>query len=110
LITALKEYGIKSSGLVFGSNQNENQIISKTGMDYHWKNIRIATGLANLNMHDLRHIVGGYGVNNGFSLEVVGKTLGHTTANITQRYSKVQRETVKTVIDSLFEAYKPTSL
>ena len=48
-------------------------------MDYHWKNIRIDTGLRNLNMHDLRHIVGGYGVNNGFSLEVVGKTLGHTT-------------------------------
>ncbi|MDD4330061.1 MAG: site-specific integrase [Aliarcobacter sp.] len=102
LITALKEYGIKSSGLVFASNQNENKIISKTGMDYHWKNIRFDTGLKNLNMHDLRHIVGGYGVNHGFSLEVVGKTLGHTTANITQRYSKVQRETVKTVIDSLF--------
>ena len=39
LITALKEYGIKSRGLVFGSNLNENKIISKTGMDYHWKNI-----------------------------------------------------------------------
>jgi integrase len=110
LITALKDYGIRSIGLVFASNQNENQIMSKTGMDYHWKNIRISTGLAKLNMHDLRHIVGGYGVNNGFSLEVVGKTLGHTTANITQRYSKVQRETVKTVIDSLFEAYKPRDL
>lgn len=110
LITALKEYGIKSNGLVFSSNQNDKKIISKTGMDYHWKNIRFNTGLKNLNMHDLRHIVGGFGVNNGFSLEVVGKTLGHTTANITQRYSKVQRETVKTVIDSLFEAYKPSDL
>lgn len=110
LITALKDYGVKSSGLVFESNIKKGQTIGKCGMDYHWKNIRIATGLANLNMHDLRHIVGGYGINNGFSLEVVGKTLGHTTANITQRYSKVQRETVKTVIDSLFEAYKPTSL
>ena len=39
LITALKEYGIKSRGLVFGSNLNENKIISKTGMDCHWKNI-----------------------------------------------------------------------
>lgn len=39
LITELKEYGIKSRGLVFGSNLNENKIISKTGMDYHWKNI-----------------------------------------------------------------------
>lgn len=43
LITALKEYGIKSRGLVFGSNLNENKIISKTGMDYHWKNICFPT-------------------------------------------------------------------
>lgn len=43
LITALKEYGIKSRGLVFGSNLNENKIISKTGMDYHWKNICFST-------------------------------------------------------------------
>jgi integrase len=107
LINALEEYGIKKKGLVFESNVKKGQIIGKTGMDYHWKNIRIDTGLRNLNMHDLRHIVGGYGVNNGFSLEVVGKTLGHTTANITQRYAKVQRESVKTVIDSLFETYKP---
>ncbi len=110
LIAALKEYGIGKKGLVFESNVKPGQIIGKTGMDYHWKNIRISTGLANLNMHDLRHIVGGYGVNNGFSLEVVGKTLGHTTANITQRYAKVQRESVKSVVDSLFEAYKPKSL
>lgn len=43
LITALKEYGIKSRGLVFGSNLNENKIISKTGMDCHWKNICFPT-------------------------------------------------------------------
>ena len=107
LIKALTEYGIKNEGLVFESNINKNQTIGKTGMDYHWKNIRIGTGLKNLNMHDLRHVVGGFGINNGFSLEVVGKTLGHTTANITQRYAKVQRESVKNVIDSLFEAFKP---
>lgn len=43
LITELKEYGIKSRGLVFGSNLNENKIISKTGMDCHWKNICFPT-------------------------------------------------------------------
>lgn len=108
LIEALKEYGIKESGLVFESSVKPGQTIGKCGMDYHWNKIRIATGLANLNMHDLRHVVGGYGVNNGFTLEVVGKTLGHTTANMTQRYSKVHRDSVKNVVDSLFEAYKPS--
>lgn len=82
LIKVLTDYGIKNNGLVFESNINENQTIGKTGMDYHWKNIRIETGLKNLNMHDLRHVVGGALVL-WILLEVVGKTLGHTTANIT---------------------------
>lgn len=110
LINALKEYGIKNKGLIFESNVNPGEIIGKCGMDYHWNKIRIRTGLADLRMHDLRHVVGGYGINNGFSLEIVGKTLGHQTPNITQRYAKVGRESVKNVIDSLFEAYKPDSL
>lgn len=110
LVSALKEYGIKKHGLVFPSDINKDKMLSKTGMDYHWKEVRVATGLVDLNMHDLRHVVGGFGVNHGFTLEVVGKTLGHSTANITQRYAKVQRESVKNVVDSMFEAYKPKSL
>lgn len=110
LVSALKEYGIKKHGLVFPSDINKDKMLSKTGTDYHWKEVRVATGLKDLNMHDLRHVVGGFGVNHGFTLEVVGKTLGHSTANITQRYAKVQRESVKNVVDSMFEAYKPKSL
>ena len=106
LLDSLKEYGIKYDGLIFESNTKQGQIISKTGMDYHWKNIRIATGLKNLNMHDLRHIVGGFAINSGYSLEVTGKVLGHTTANITQRYAKVKRQIVKNVIDDLMETFK----
>jgi integrase len=106
LIKSLKEYGIEYQGLVFESNVKQGQIIGKTGMDYHWKNIRIDTGLRKLNMHDLRHIVGGFSINKGYSLEITGKVLGHTTANITQRYSKVNRTSVKNVIDDLMNTYK----
>ena len=106
LIESLKEYGIGYQGLVFESNVKKGQIIGKTGMDYHWKNIRIDTGLRKLNMHDLRHIVGGFSINKGYSLEITGKVLGHTTANITQRYSKVNRTSVKNVIDDLMNTFK----
>ncbi|MEA3383411.1 MAG: tyrosine-type recombinase/integrase [Campylobacterota bacterium] len=51
LLQALNEYGIKNTGLVFQSNTHKGQTFSRTGMDYHWKNIRIETGLKKLNMH-----------------------------------------------------------
>lgn len=106
LVDALKNYGIKEKGLVFPTNINPNKIISKAGMDYHWKNIRIETGFKNLNMHDLRHLVGGFGVNQGFGLEKVGNALGHTRdSKVTARYSKVKRESAKSVIDSFMNAY-----
>ena len=106
LITALNDYGIKESGLVFSSNVNKGEIFSKTGMDYHWGKIRNSTGIKYLRMHDLRHVIGGFAVNKGYSLEITGKLLGHSTANITQRYAKVQRKVIKNVIDDLFLTYK----
>ena len=109
LLNALKEYGIKDNGLIFPSNVKPNQIIGKTGMDYHWKNIRIETGLKNLNMHDLRHLVGGFGVNEGgFSLEKVGSALGHNSnSKATARYSKMKQDSAKAVIDSYMSAFVP---
>ena len=106
LIKALNEYGIKETGLVFPSNINKEKTFSKTGMDYHWKNIRFETGIKYLRMHDLRHIIGGFAVNKGYSLEITGKVLGHKTANITQRYAKVQRKVIRNVLDDLFSTYK----
>lgn len=108
LVNALNEYGIKEDGLVFPSNVKPNQTIGKTGMDYHWKNIRIETGFKNLNMHDLRHLIGGFGVNQGFGLEKVGSALGHgLNSKETARYSKVKIESAKSVTDSFMNTYAP---
>lgn len=108
LLACLKEYGIKEKGLIFPSNTKPNQIIGKTGMDYHWKNIRIATGFANINMHDLRHVVGNFAVNKGYGLEVIASALGHKSSNITKRYSHVKRESASSVIDDLVNTFKPS--
>jgi integrase len=106
LITALNEYGIKKSGLVFSSNVNKGKPFSKSGIDGHWKKIREKSDINYLRMHDLRHVIGGFAVNKGYSLEITGKLLGHSTANITQRYARVQRKVIKNVVDDLFSTYK----
>jgi len=108
LLLCLKEYGIQEKGLVFPSNTKPNQTIGKTGMDYHWKNIRIATGFANINMHDLRHVVGNFAVNKGYGLEVIASALGHKSSNVTKRYSHVKRESASSIIDDLVNTFKPS--
>lgn len=107
LLKALKEYGIKEYGYVFPSNTKPNQPIGVSGADYHWKEIRVETGFKNLWMHDLRHILGGFGVNDGgFNEEKVGSALGHTKGSkVTSRYASVRKDSAKAVVDSFFDMY-----
>jgi len=104
---ALAIYGIKNKGLVFPQKSDKNKILSKFGMDYHWKKVRKATGLENINMHDLRHVLGGFGVNKGYSLEIVGAALGHSSTRITKRYSKVRKESAAILVDDLLNTMIP---
>ncbi|MFA5214620.1 tyrosine-type recombinase/integrase [Sulfuricurvum sp.] len=57
-------------------------------------------------IHDLRHIVGLKLVNAGVSLEVIASVLGHTTTNITKRYSKVRTETAGKALSQFKELIK----
>lgn len=57
-------------------------------------------------VHDLRHIVGLKLVNAGVSLEVIASVLGHTTTNITKRYSKVRTETAGKALSQFKELIK----
>ncbi|MEA2019637.1 MAG: tyrosine-type recombinase/integrase [Campylobacterota bacterium] len=107
---ALVDYGIKESGFVFPSNRKPNQAMGYTGMDYHWKNIKMQTGLKDFRMHDLRHLLGGFGVNNGYGLEKTSKALGHSGQLITQRYSLVSQDSAKSVSDGFLKKYSPQTI
>ncbi|QCD52674.1 phage portal protein [Campylobacter sp. RM16192] len=43
-------------------------------------------------IHDLRHLIGGVLVSEGKTLEQIASILGHTSTNVTKRYSKVRQE------------------
>jgi integrase len=60
-----------------------------------WAGICKAAGLSGVRVHDLRHSYASYLVSNGVSLHIVGKLLGHTQPQTTQRYAHVAHESLR---------------
>ena len=54
-----------------------------------WHKIRRLAGLEDLRIHDLRHAAASIAVNEGVTLPIIGKVLGHTQARTTERYAHV---------------------
>lgn len=52
-----------------------------------WRSICRDAGLAEVRIHDLRHTYASHLVSSGLSLPIVGRLLGHTQAQTTQRYA-----------------------
>ncbi|MGR6467925.1 tyrosine-type recombinase/integrase [Rhizobium sp. PAMB 3182] len=65
-----------------------------------WKQVRKAAGLADVRLHDLRHNFASAAVSSGESLYIVGKLLGHTQAQTTQRYAHLSQNPVKAAADA----------
>jgi len=90
LLAKMKE---QNNGAVFlfpGLNGN-----SRTTLRAAWSQICKAAGLTNVRVHDLRHSYASYLVSNGVSLHVVGKLLGHSQAQTTQRYAHVAHQSLR---------------
>ena len=56
-------------------------------LQHLWKRIRAEADLEDVRIHDIRHTYASFGVNNGHNLAVVGKLLGHSKIQTTQRYA-----------------------
>ena len=52
-----------------------------------WSEVRTAADLKDVHLHDLRHTFASHLVSNGVSLPIVGRLLGHTQPQTTQRYA-----------------------
>ncbi len=66
-----------------------------------WNKVRITAGLSDLRLHDLRHNFASSAVSSGQSLYIVGKLLGHTQAQTTQRYAHLASDPVQAAADNV---------
>ena len=80
-----------SSGLLLaGTNEKTNKPF--VSFFYSWNTARIAAGLPQLRVHDLRHSFASFLVNAGRSLYEVQELLGHADIRTTSRYAHLSRE------------------
>jgi integrase len=66
-----------------------------TFVEAPWRRIREAAGLARVHLHDLRHSFASVAAAGGMGLPIIGKMLGHTQAQTTQRYAHLASDPVK---------------
>lgn len=60
-----------------------------------WNTLKRRAGIDNLRLHDLRRTMGSYQAIGGASLPVIGKSLGHKTAQVTQVYARLNLDPVR---------------
>jgi integrase len=81
-----------------------------TFVEAPWRRIRVAAGLADVRLHDLRHSFASVAAASGMGLPIIGKMLGQTQAQTTQRYAHLASDPVKeaaaTVADRIAAAMK----
>lgn len=64
-----------------------------------WRRLKQLAKLSDVRIHDLRHGFASVAVADQASLYLVGKVLGHTQAETTQRYAHLQLDPVRAVAD-----------
>lgn len=102
LIDALpQEY--KSTGYIFSSIKEPEKKMNAGSLKRHWASILKEANIKKLRIHDLRHIIGSTLVNDGVSLEQVAAVLGHSSVNVTKRYSKIRKDVSNHALDTFFK-------
>ena len=71
-----------------------------TDLKRPWDTARDKAGLSDVRIHDLRHSAASFMVNSGVDLYAVGKILGHSSPDTTQRYSHLSQETLLSAVEA----------
>ncbi|WP_428739823.1 tyrosine-type recombinase/integrase [Sulfurimonas sp.] len=94
----LTSYSPKKSGFIFTADKDETKSLSQETFRRHWKKVIDDLKIDHMRIHDTRHLLGNTMINKGYSLEAVGKSLGHSSVYITKRYAKVDINTANEVL------------
>lgn len=71
------------------------------GVKSSWRRARVKAGMEHVNFHDLRHSCASIMLGLGVDLYTIGKILGHTNVQTTQRYAHLQVDAQRTALNKL---------
>ncbi len=72
-----------------------------------WARVQKEAGIEGVRIHDLRHTFASLLVSGGASLEMIGKLLGHSQMQTTQRYAHLMDSPLRAGVDAVASAFKP---
>lgn len=81
--------------VIAGRREGEHLV----NLEKPWRRIRKIAKLEDVRIHDLRHTFASFGAAAQLSLPMIGKMLGHTQAQTTQRYAHLAPDPVKEATD-----------
>ncbi len=70
-----------------------------TDIKRFWNEVRTAANLGDTRLHDLRHTFASHLVSGGVSLPIVGRLLGHTQPQTTQRYAHLADDPLREAVN-----------
>lgn len=77
------------------------------GLHKTWRTVRTEAKLEDVRIHDLRHSFASFAADDGESLQVIGKALGHRQAQTTERYAHLTDDPVRRLADTVGERLVP---
>ncbi len=72
-----------------------------------WRQVQKDANLPDVRIHDLRHTFASLLVSGGASLEMIGKLLGHTQMQTTQRYAHLMDSPLRAGVDAVASMFRP---
>ena len=85
-------------GFVFKSVLKYKRV---TTVRHIWKKICKLAKIENVRVHDLRHTYASLAVQNGYSLPIISKMLGHADIKTTQRYAHLHDDPVNQAVEKI---------
>lgn len=95
----------KESIYIFPARTDTSKPLSSATFRNHWETV-LDNAKVSMRIHDIRHLIGGVLVNSGATLEEIAAVLGHSSTNVTKRYSNVKKETASKAVNKFHEAMK----
>jgi site-specific recombinase XerD len=72
-----------------------------------WSKVQREADLPDVRIHDLRHTFASLLVSGGASLEIIGRLLGHSQMQTTQRYAHLMESPLRAGVDTVASIFRP---